>query len=491
MNRPRLRLFTGKQETGPPAPPPGKSGPISALASWTQGVWEGIRGGMTAQGGFGGQGDKASTAQWNIGVLSRYEAQALYNTSWAARRVLRVPVVDSLSRWRTFVEEGSSNIEEQMRDAEKQIGLVKAISDAWVSARLHGTACIAIITMEDDMTNELVPDRIRPGDLRNLLVFDKWDMSALDFESDLSDPNFGKPSMWRITSRWGHELVLHPSRVIVFYGNAPLTTNAENFGTYDAWWEGTSVLESVLKAINSDELAASAMAQGLADNATLFVKSEGLTEKSIENPGAVSDKLMSLARMQGLSTILMNHEDEAQRLSSPVSGTAPALVELGKRVAHAAGIPEARFLGIPGGGFASSEPEHLAYSEHIRALQESVLSPILDRLDPIVARNAGIKEAPEYEWVPLVTLAEKVTAETEAMRVDTASKMLAGKLATIEEVRTWMREHESFEPVLEEGVPDGLEPEKDDDLGQPEDDDGDPEQGDSGGNGEETDEEGD
>lgn len=438
-------------------------------ASWTAGVFEGITpggpaGGIVSDGGFGSGADKSASASWGVSYRSRWELEALRRSSWSAKRVVEVPVEDSFAKWRAFTAEGDDRLEERMREAEDLVGAREKLAEAWIAARLHGTACVVMVTAEADMMEELVPDRIRPGDLRNLVVVDHWSMAVPDYHQEWDDPMFGEPVSWNISTRFGQKLEVHPSRVLLFYGLPPLTMNggSDDFGRVRGWWAGTSVLESVIKAVNSEELSVSATAQGLMENAMMILKSEGLSMKRLENDAEARERMMEINRSKGLSLMLLDADDEAQRLSSQVSGAAPALTVLGKRLAWAAGVPEARFLGMPSAGFSSSEPEHLAYSEHIRSLQEKHLVPVLKRLDPVLARNAGLSEPPMYEWVPLVTLAEERLAATAKLRVDVARAMKEGGLATLEETRALLRESEYFENVIEEEIPDELEESEDD-----------------------------
>ena len=353
--------------------------------------------------------------------------------------------------------------------AEQEAGVRGAVRRAWIAARLHGTSCVMMVTAEDDMTTELVPERIRPGDLRALHVFDLWSMAAVDYDDDWASPDFGKPTAWTITSRFGSQVDVHPSRLLIFYGLPPLTAMGNIvLGAYRGPWAGTSVLESVIRAVNAEELASNATAHGLAESAMTAIKSPGLSERAVGDHRLVAERLQELNRMKGLSTLLLDEGDEVQRLAAPASGAAPALSALGKRVAWAAGIPEARFLGVPGAGFASSEPEHLAYSEHIRSIQVSTLDPLLERLDVVVARNAGLQEPPGYEWVPLVTLAEAVETEAESMRVDVAAHLRDGMLGTLDEARAYLRETEAFASILAEDTPGELTDDEDDDpAGRP------------------------
>ena len=59
------------------------------------------------------------------------------------------------------------------------------------------------------------------------------------------------------------------------------------------------------------------------------------------------------------------------------------------------------------------------YAIRVAAMQKKLLDPVLRRLDMMVARQAGLSEPLEYEWVPLTDLSEKDRAETAKLQGET------------------------------------------------------------------------
>ena len=78
-----------------------------------------------------------------------------------------------------------------------------------------------------------------------------------------------------------------------------------------------------------------------------------------------------------------------------------------KRLAAIAGIPLTRLLGTPPVGFnATGESDMRNYAMHVKALQERLLTEPLSRLDLIIARSAGLREPPEYDFKPLTDMSD-------------------------------------------------------------------------------------
>ena len=70
------------------------------------------------------------------------------------------------------------------------------------------------------------PKRIRKGDLKSLLVFDRYDAAVTNREHDPYSPNFLQPVDYFITpTTGGAPFVVHHSRVLRFDGIDPLTTS--------------------------------------------------------------------------------------------------------------------------------------------------------------------------------------------------------------------------------------------------------------------------
>ena len=75
-------------------------------------------------------------------------------------------------------------------------------------------------------------------------------------------------------------------------------------------------------------------------------------------------------------------------------------------------------------------------------MQTRRLDPVLKRLDPFIARHAGLREAPEYEWIPLTDVTEKEQAEIDELRGKMAGQALNDGWTDEDEVRERMSQVE-------------------------------------------------
>ena len=61
----------------------------------------------------------------------------------------------------------------------------------------------------------------------------------------------------------------------------------------------------------------------------------------------------------------------------------------------------------------------------VAAMQKKMADPVLKRLDPFIARHAGLAEPPEYEWIPLTDMSEVEQSEIDERRVNMLNTALS------------------------------------------------------------------
>ena len=60
----------------------------------------------------------------------------------------------------------------------------------------------------------------------------------------------------------------------------------------------------------------------------------------------------------------------------------------------------------PAGMNATGTSDANNWALTVAGKQREMVDPVLRRLDPFIARHAGLREPPEYEWIPLTDLSE-------------------------------------------------------------------------------------
>ena len=152
--------------------------------------------------------------------------------------------------------EGDAKI---MEDAEIKHRVQHSLSRAMQGARAYGSAVVIMMTKEAPMDTELNIDAIRPGDLTTLRVFDRYDLSVTERDTNLWSETYNQPIIYNVhpTGGGGLPIRVHNSRVIRFDGIQALSDS--NFNNYEDYW-GVSELVPVIISLLEDQSLASAIA---------------------------------------------------------------------------------------------------------------------------------------------------------------------------------------------------------------------------------------
>lgn len=406
-----------------------RNGFITRLRSMLQGRH--ARSLVNSRFGAGGRSDKSTGFDYvPTRFVGRRDLEVMYVESWAARKVIDIPVDDAVIRWREWSKSG--RIINVLRESEAEYQVRDKIALAMKNARLYGSSALMIVTTEEDMTRPFTPERIRRGDLVALIPIDRYSMHAYSRETDIRSPFYGMPVIYEIGKRYGERLAVHTSRLLRFDGIPPLSP--AGFDQYDSYW-GISELVPVINAVKNEDSTAKAAAHlvqensipimGI-DNYASMVAGERPDEPTLEK------RLSEMSRTKSIYGIVARDSTETiERLSVNMSGIPQLLDREQQRVAAAADIPMTRFMSQSPAGLNSTGDSDLRnYAIKVASIQTRLLTDPLRTLDEVLLRNAGLsgRNVPEYEWVPLIEMGEKEQADTLHKRVlamDIAIKMQA------------------------------------------------------------------
>ena len=370
--------------------------------------------------------------------LERGALETIYVESWAAAKFINVPINDALGKWRKFNDET-----EMMVEAERRYKVKKRIGDALKAARLFGSGMVMMITEEAPLDTPLNIDAVRPGDLVHLLPVDRYQCRLSEIIADPFDPDYGMPSLYHVLPgpEIQVELDVHPSRVLRFNGISPLTTE---WTSYESHW-GLSELIPALRVIYDDAKTARAVAHKIERFSIEVLKMRNFDAavaagRFAENPDApsASSRLGYSAQMESVyRTSVIGHDEELLEKSVSFAGLPELIDRFHLRLAAAADIPATRFLAkSPDGLNASGDSDMMNYAVRIKALQEERITPALDVLDQVLARNAGLDEPPPYEWISIINMSELEVADIDLKRAQYIAQLMALDLIEEEPART-------------------------------------------------------
>ena len=380
--------------------------------------------------GLGGRKDKGDSTQWlpSWQLTSQQAMETLYIQSWAAAKFIDAPVDDMLIMGREYEDEDEEAVT-KVEEAEAELKVADRVSKAMKAARLHGTGLLIMMSKEALPDEPLQMERVREGDLTNLLVFNRFEVSIHTEVVDPWDNHYGEPELYMITPSIGpnEPILVHHTRVIRFDGKKSLSSDGWR-GTYERHW-GVSELASAITEIAHDAGMMGAIAHLVHEASIAVVKTQNYKEALKGEPSDDEPTITELALAMDMSksvwnTMFMDVNDEFERVNVSFGGIAELVNMIGLRLAAMAGIPATRFMGqSPVGMNATGDSDMMNYSIFIAALQKRMLGPTLKPLDTFLARHVGLKEPLKYEWRPLMDLSEQDKA--------TVSKTKAEALALV------------------------------------------------------------
>ena len=403
--------------------------------------------------GMGSDKDKLFGTAFIQPEMNMAELEAAYRGDWIARKCVDIPAEDMTREWRSWQldKQDITKIELVESQCNLQAKLCKAIK----LARLYGGSALILGVDQGEPEQELNMRAIKRGSLKFVHAVSRNGLTAGPLVNDIMSPYYGEPEYYERTSNdMGRATYtrIHPSRVIRIIGNE--LPDAEQM--QQAW--GDSVLLAVSDAIRSAGITANSVAQLLSDSKIDIVKIPELSlqmanreyEERLRSRFAMANQIKSI-----YSLLLIDAEEDWERINTPVQGVDALLKMFFLIAAGAVDIPATRFLSqSPVGLSATGESDTRNYYDSVGSLQKNKVTPVMSRADEIIVRSA-LGDYPDgafYLWNPLWQMTEEQRAEIAKKKADTFKIDLDSGLFSPEVMRK-ARENQ----LIEDGTYPGLE----------------------------------
>lgn len=377
---------------------------------------------------LGTERDKAATVFYSNPVLTDDQIVAAYRGSWLPRKIIDIPALDSCRKWRDW--QADDDVIELIEKEEKRLNVKGKILEASKKGRLFGGAALYIGTGDENPSLPLDPEKIGKAGIKHLTVLTRRQLKAGTIDRDPESEWFNKPENYYLTGVNGKQLIIHPSRLVLF--NGAMAPDDDISGMTQGW--GESILTATLDAIKNADSTAGNIASLIFEAKIDIIKIPGFTE-NIGNK-AYEDAILSrytLANtIKGINgTLILDAEEEYESKSAQLAGLTDILMAFMQIVSGAADIPVTRLLGqSPAGMNATGTSDMKNYHDRIQSIQELELTPAMARLDECIIRSAtGARdEAIYYDWAPLEQMSEKERADIFKTKSD-AARALIGSTA--------------------------------------------------------------
>jgi phage-related protein (TIGR01555 family) len=382
--------------------------------------------------GLGTASDKRSASAYCLSILTPHQIDAAYRSSWLMRKIVDVPASDMTRERRDWQAEAKEI--EKLEAEEKRLKLWEKVSEALILGRLGGGAIIMGIGNEDPAF-PINANSLKPGALRYLHVVSRHRLTLGEMVMDPADDLFGQPKHFQL-SGLRNQVMIHPSRVIVFKG-APVPDLGIAATSDQAFW-GDSVIQSVMEAVQNADTATGGFASLIHEAKVDTVAIPGLIDivATPEGENALIKRIeiantfksaWNTRIIDGGSDGTDGEDWDTRQITW--TGMPEVMNSFMGFVAGAADIPATRLLGrSPQGMNATGDSDLTNYYDGITARQDRGLRPQLEQIDSVLIPSAGVAVQDDrkvwFEFPPLTTPTEKEEADTFNVSMDAVTKLL-------------------------------------------------------------------
>lgn len=348
-----------------------------------------------------GSNNLAETAKY---VMTRFTwdywtLNVLYRNNWIAKAIIDKPANEMMKNGFEIQSQVDPSKIEKIMQVWKRTKTKDKFLDCIKWARLYG-GCILVPMIEDqpDMSEPLDFDTIMPDSYRGCFLVDRWSGASPSVEliSDISDPDFGKPEYYIVSSdSIKKSIKIHHSRIIKMVGRT-LPYWEE---TAEDYW-GASELEHVFEELKKRDNTSSNIAFliFLANIRVFKMQSLGqlITLGDQESAQRVYQTMVRLNHlMSNTGTLVMDAEDSfEQHQHNQFSGMNDIYESFMLDVSGAAEIPVDKLFGRSPAGFNNGAETLQNYYDSIQEKQETNVHGDLEKLIRIISMSA-IGEVPE------------------------------------------------------------------------------------------------
>lgn len=343
---------------------------------------------------------------------------SLYRSNWIIRKVIDTIPNDMCKNWYTIKSQVAPDALDRYQKTERRTRTKAKIRDGLKWGRLYGGAAAVIMIEghEEILDRPLDMDMVLPGSYKGLIVLDRWSgiTPGPTVITDKNDPEYGLPEYYQITCQDGETFHVDHSRVLRFCGpDLPFWEKQA-----EMLW-GCSEVEIIFDELKKRDNTSFNIANlvFLANLRVLKMNDLGQT-LSLNNKQAQQDLFNTVQAqnwlMNNFGMYILDKTDEFDTKQYTFSGLNDIYESFMLDMAGATGIPCTKLFGrAPAGLNATGESDLQNYDDLITEKQDSQLSPVLDKLTPIIAVSewGAIPDDWDYDYNPVSTPDEKEVAD--------------------------------------------------------------------------------
>jgi phage-related protein (TIGR01555 family) len=294
-----------------------------------------------------------------------------------------------------------------------------------------------------NLAKPLNVNKIKKGGLQRLIVFDRFDMTALTLNTwNVLAENYLQPEFYSI--RGGSQQIHWSHFAKVMGARLPRRQMMQTQGWGDS--ELRKCLDDIMDIVASKDGIAELMQEANID----VITREGLTDElSTDQDAKIIKRYEMFSLMKSsINMALLDSEEKLDRMTLNLSGVAPVIETFMTWISGAADIPVTRLFGTSAKGLnATGEGDMGNYYNSIRSKQNTTLDPAIHQLDEVLVRSAlgYMPDDFNYEWNALEQLNDKEVAEAAKLRADTDIAYLEANVIQVSQVQRNLQSAEQYQ----------------------------------------------
>lgn len=396
--------------------------------------------GITSSAGEFGSGDRGAYNYIPDNTGNPYDSQDcvtrwrqyvhLYETSWEARKIIRIPVEDALRKpWITegIPEEMTKKIEQRLQELQ----FIRILSRSMMLERLLG-GCLSFMGIEGREDDPSVVYDPKQGDrLCFLNAIPVSRISRVTWNTDPLSANYMRPCKYSID---GH--LVDISRCLVWDGDPLfdasdfyLSNNRANLTGFGPSKLAT-IWDDIIKAVGTRQAAY----QLIKTNNAIIMAVNDLQDLAGTDPGKKQLQILrDVANHLSVykAAVIDSGKIDIQQSAASFGSVPELIITFIQILSAASDIPATRFLGqAPGGLNATGESDLENYYNVIGAIQTQRITPQLRRVYDVLGyemfRNTWVKERQnlEFTFPPLWNETSEQEVARHSTQIDNITKLL-------------------------------------------------------------------
>lgn len=353
-----------------------------------------------------------------------WQTCAILSQHWLIRKCCNLPARDAIRNDYTITVNDGTEVSDEILDDLKNYDItfevMKNLEDFVTTGKIFGIRVCVFLVDSDDPKYYQKPfniDGVKPGSYKGMVQIDPyWCTPMLDMDAggDPLSQNFYEPTWWVVKG-----IQIHASHIRIFRGD---TVPDILKPTYI--YGGVPVPQQIYERVYCAERTANEAPQLSLTKRLITYKTD--VESFLANQADAEAQLQVFTQwMNNYSVKVIDTNDEIDTKDVSLADLDTVIMTQYQLVAAAAKIPATKLLGTTPKGFsATGEYDEASYHEELESIQNSDLTPLLERHHALVIKSEiepkyGISFTTTVTWSPLDSPTAKEQAELNKLKADT------------------------------------------------------------------------